>query len=149
MQVGYNYQMGNIELGIEANASLTDISELSTDSDPDTLFWRELNWTATVAPRIGFAAEQFLIYAKAGAAWGGFEVGHDQSGTNISSDSTEFGYVLGAGIEFAATQNWLVNFEYNYMDFCDDEININGSPDIQIEQGGDFHAIKLGLNYKF
>lgn len=149
VQLGYDHQVGNIVLGVAADATFMDINKSSSDDAPGTLFWRKLNWTATVTPRIGYAFDNIMIYGKGGLALGGFEVGHDQNGTNISSKKTQIGYVLGAGVEYAMARNWTMNLEYDYMNFGNDSIHVNGSPDISIEQGGDVHAVKLGLNYKF
>lgn len=149
VQAGFNYQMGTIVLGIEADASLMNLGAISDDNDPGTEFWRDLNWTATIAPRIGIAMDSVLLYAKGGLAFGGFEVGHDQNGTDISAESTEMGFVLGGGVEYALDESWTMKLEYNYMKFGDNRIEVSGTPDIEIEQGGDVHAVKFGLNYRF
>lgn len=149
LQLGFNYQTGTIVLGVEADASLMNLGAISDDNDPGRDFWRDLNWTATIAPRIGIAMDSVLVYAKGGVAFGGFEVGHDQSGTDISAESTEIGFVIGGGVEYALDQNWSMKLEYNYMNFGDARIEVSGSPDIEIKQGGDLHAVKFGLNYRF
>jgi len=151
VQLGYNYQMDNIVLGLEGDFSWMSVSEGSTNNPPGTLFTRDLDWTATIAPRIGFAQDQWLLYVKGGLALGGFDVGHQQQNNFISASSTELGYMLGAGIEYAIDSNWSVKLEYNYLNFGDDEIDINSNfgPDISVEQGGDLHAVKVGVNYRF
>ena len=151
VQLGYNHQMGNgLVLGIEAAVSAMDISRHSTNNDPGTDFWRSLNWTGTLAGKMGFTVDRTMLYGKAGLAVGGFEVGHNQNGTLISNSSTEYGYVLGAGIEYALDTKWSANIEYNFMDFGDDQVNISGpSADIRIAPNGDAHILKAGLNYRF
>lgn len=149
LQLGYNYQMGNVVFGITVDGSLMNLNKSSTNDAPSTPFWRKLDWTATLAPRLGYSFDDAMVYGKAGLALGGFTVGHNQNGTNIESSSTGTGYVLGAGVEYALAPNWTMDLEYNYMNFGSERINVNGNPDISIERGGDVHAVNLGLNYRF
>lgn len=93
----------------------------------------EQNWLGTVRARVGFAADRFLIFATGGLAYGNVK-----SQTNIalpfsnsgpiselfpinaqdnyagSKSETKAGYALGAGVEYAITNNWLIRAEYMY-----------------------------------
>ena len=157
VQLGYNIQMDSgLVFGLEATASLTDIDKGAytpidaLDDAPDNrLFWRKSDFTATVAPRIGYASDSFLITGKAGLAIADFEVGHDQNGTDIVGKKTKFGYVLGAGVEYALTSRISAGVQYDYENFGSKSIGVSGSPDIDIDQGGDLHVAKVVLNYQF
>lgn len=151
LHIGYNHMLdNNVVLGLEAGASLANLSKHSSDNVAGTEFWRKLNWTGTLTGTLGYAMDSTMLYGKAGLAVGGFEVGHDQGGTNISSKSTQYGYVLGAGVEYAFDPNWSVNVEYDYMNFGKDSIHVSGpSADIFLKQGGDVHQVMAGVNYRF
>lgn len=155
VQLGYNHQMGNVVVGIEATASLTDVKKAAytdglNNSPSDKLFWRKTGFTATLAPRIGYAAGPLLVTAKGGLAVADFKVGHDQNGTDIESKKTQYGYVLGAGVEYALTPQISAGVQYDYENFGHNSQHIVGpDADIFIAQGGDLHAAKVVVNYKF
>jgi len=96
-QVGFNYQMRQWLLGVEA-----DLSAASGD----------LNWTSTLAARFGWATGPWLIYGKVGSAW----VNNDIVTHGIVTDKTSSGLLLGIGAEYALLNNWTAKIEYNRMD---------------------------------
>ncbi|MBX9990567.1 outer membrane protein [Phreatobacter oligotrophus] len=153
MQIGYNYQLNNLVLGLEADLSAVGFNKSSTTALAPAagvvpVFARSLNWTATFAPRIGVTFDRAMLYAKAGLALGGFTTGHDQ-GPYLSSSSTRAGWMVGAGLEYAVTQNLTAKIEYNYLAFGRFRTDLTGAPNIWIQQRGDVHAVKVGVNYLF
>jgi len=124
-QVGYNfYRTGPWVFGAEA-----DISSGSKD----------LNWTSTLAARLGYAFNRFLVYGKVGGAWASFDHGdpcdHDNKhGDSCGGSNTATGLLLGAGVEYAVQNNWSVKFEYNRMNF---------------DHRADANVFKIGVNYRF
>lgn len=152
MQIGYNYQVNSLVLGLEADLSAVGFKRSSTTSilrGNTPVFDRSLSWAATVAPRIGFTFGRAMLYAKGGLALGGFSAGHDQNSNWISGSATRVGWTVGAGLEYAFTQNLTAKLEYNYMSFGRFRIDMAGAPNIWVTQRGDAHAVKLGVNYLF
>ena len=112
-QVGFNYQMRQWVLGVEA-----DLSGASGD----------LNWTSTLAARLGWAFDRWLVYGKVGGAWANIDFPvYDGVVKRTSS-----GLLLGVGAEYAFKNNWSAKIEYNRM-------NVDRDVD----------AVKVGLNYRF
>lgn len=139
LQIGVNQQIGNLVIGIEADASWTGIkgsqaftvggvaiSQVQTataDSRIDRL--------VTVAGRVGIAQDRWLVYAKFGAAWarethsfGFLEVVSPVPGiplftirTAIGGSEDRFGPMLGFGTEYAFLGSWSAKLEYNYLAF--------------------------------
>jgi outer membrane immunogenic protein len=97
------------------------------------------NWLGTVRARAGFAADRFLVYATGGLAYGNVKsqtnaaLTFDQTYTDNTSSppvvspylagtvpwtggktSTQVGYTVGAGVEYAVTNNWIIRGEYLY-----------------------------------
>src|SRR5215468_7706529 len=81
-----------------------------------------LDWVSTLAPRVGYAFNNWLVYGKVGGAWGhasgtastainGMQLG------SISVSETVSGWMLGIGAEYALWDNWTAKIEYNMMDF--------------------------------
>ncbi len=152
MQIGYNYQMNSLVLGLEADLSAVGFNRTSTTSILEgnvPAFQRSLSWVSTVTPRLGFTFGRAMLYAKGGLALGAFSVGHDQGNTWISGSTTRLGWTVGAGVEYAITQNLTAKVEYNYMNFGTFRTDMTGAPNIWVTQRGDVHAVKLGVNYLF
>jgi opacity protein-like surface antigen len=77
-------------------------------------------WITTVAARFGVTNGNWLFYGKAGGGWIGnedFTVTNLRTGSsfNISNDSSNGGWLVGAGIEWAFAANWSAKVEYNYL----------------------------------
>ena len=161
-QAGYNYQFSNnIVLGIEADASFgdqkDDISVLLGDS-PDAQF--ALDYTTkidafgTVRARAGYAVDRFLPYVTGGLAWANTELGFHQVVTadgvvaidNSASDKqTSTGWTVGAGLEYAVTNNITAKVEYLYADLGSTDFDL-GTP---VSADLTLQTVKFGLNYKF
>src|SRR5262245_20405812 len=164
-QIGFNYQMGSIVFGVEADASWVDsdgtntcfaVSGTTVSSNcrvrPDLY--------ATVTGRLGYAVNRSLLYAKAGAAWTRGSVDMFVNGNNVGifTSTNSFvtpGWTVGGGLEYALTPAWSVKLEYDYFNFGGQEVatpyvagNPFGiAPTTTISQH--VHQAKLGLNYRF
>jgi outer membrane immunogenic protein len=84
----------------------------------------------------------------------------------LSSDETQVGFVLGAGVEFALRSNWSLKIEYQYLNFgsqsasdafswtTTDYINCRRvttthTNTVATDLDSDIHTIRVGLNYSF
>ncbi|WEK52561.1 MAG: porin family protein [Candidatus Kaistia colombiensis] len=159
-QIGYNYQFSNnLVAGFEIDASIADLDgigelTLTSGSDRATISQgSKIDAFGTVRGRLGYAADRFLPYVTGGLAWArtSYEFGLDQTdfpGIHFSDKQTFTGWTLGAGLEYAVTNNVTAKVEYLYADL--------GSKDFQLGAGlpaipGDLtmQTVKFGLNYKF
>lgn len=161
IQVGANWQRGNIVFGIEGDVTLSGVDNSYTlvrpfdDSDYASV---DFDWYGTVTGRIGYAADRTLFYAKGGAAFskinitaadidlvGGVPQIYQPGLTNF--DGIETGWTLGGGIEWFLSDAVSVKMEYLYMDF--------GSATSTTPDGDIYHhknrlqTINLGLNFHF
>jgi outer membrane immunogenic protein len=106
-QAGWNYQIGQLVVGVEANGSWSDVHGSRTDvlsattSGAITIFppfvfatstqtvartWNtETDWIATASTRVGFAWDRWLVYAKGGIAGANFKYGLTNITTNTST----------------------------------------------------------------
>ncbi|MCZ7658264.1 MAG: outer membrane beta-barrel protein, partial [Xanthobacteraceae bacterium] len=100
-QVGFNYQINNIVLGIEGDLSWADINggAASPRLGGET-FDTRIDWMGTLTGRIGFALDNWLIYGKGGFAWVNEDLGYAVPGFAAASGSTRTGWTVGAGIEY-------------------------------------------------
>jgi len=118
-QVGYNQQFGNIVLGAEATLSGTTLSDDFRSAKPGAwTYTTDISTIATVTGRLGFAANQWLVYAKAGWAGGHVDVsGHTAAGPDsFSVGDWRTGWTTGAGLEYKMTRNIGFGVEYSLID---------------------------------
>jgi outer membrane immunogenic protein len=143
-QVGYNWQVNQFVLGVEADAVGTGLNGSSasasrtfgppilpvTVTQTVTVDFGHIDWMASFRGRAGFAVNQALFYVTGGGAVA--EIGGSRTtvvngpgiglpaGTFVATNggsSTRWGWTVGGGIEWAFNQNWSVAGEYRYTDF--------------------------------
>jgi outer membrane immunogenic protein len=160
LQAGYNYQMGWVVAGVEAQFSWADLKGRGpclalVGGGCDT----KVDWLGTAAFRLGGTVDHALLYVKAGAAWA-----HDKHTANdvrntvaLSSSVTDtrWGWMLGGGVEYAFTANWSGKIEYNYMDLGTQRYHFafafpgGGTNIFDTDITQRLHVIKIGVNYRF
>jgi outer membrane immunogenic protein len=143
--IGYNWQHDSLVFGVEADINYADFSdEISrefndvdlpfitgdlTDGSSNLSF--DANWFGTLRGRLGFAADNFLIYGTGGLAYGHLEASADidlidDGGETVSyeasTDATNWGWTAGAGVEYGIG-NWSLGLEYLYVDLGSAEWN--------------------------
>ena len=124
-QVGGNYQIGSFVVGAEADFDWfanNNNSGNGTTVPGGTILRASANdrWETTLAARFGYAWDHALFYGKAGGGWvgaGNFAVTNVGTGASVtvSNGNTNVGWLVGAGFEYAFTQNWTAKLEYDYL----------------------------------
>ena len=163
-QLGFNYQVSNFVFGVEgefdwAAQSNNTSSGVFIPAVGDT-FTVNTNdrWLATVAARFGIAVDHWLFYGKAGGGWVGannFTINDVTTGQsiNISNSNTNSGWLVGAGVEWAFTNNWTAKLEYEYLGLNSRQIVVPAGFAIAgdtISSGNrDVQTLKVGINYLF
>jgi outer membrane immunogenic protein len=147
-QIGYNWNLGGVILGVEADLAFTNIEGDSFFGGKNQA--SELDWMATVRGRAGMLIrDNMLVYGTAGVVWGGW----DDSATPIVVPhrwSTVYtGYTVGGGIESIITRNVSVKLEYLFVDFGDathkwTDSGLSGTATFDHE----VHTVRLGVNFK-
>jgi outer membrane immunogenic protein len=153
VHAGYNVQLGSFVVGVEG-----DIEGVFGDDDdedvvivgPGGVFTNygfagsALDWQGSIRARAGFAFDRALIYATGGFAFAGLSDGFGIVGDD---DDTLTGWTLGAGVEYAFTNNLTTRLEYRYTNF-DGGSNVFNDVDLG-DNEIEFHTVRVGLSYKF
>lgn len=157
-QVGCNYQIGQIVLGLEGEATWSALSDKLQfmNSGFASDFAGRNRWSADVAARAGVAIDRALIYSKLGVAEGGFAFsGGDTTGFFQQAGGNLSGLLLGGGIEYGFAANWSAKLEYDHIDYVSRALQVsrfqNGAMLRSFETGesASVNAVKAGINYRF
>ena len=134
VQAGYNYNLGGVVLGVEADIAYAGIDE---GDDADHFDPEDgINWLGTVRGRVGFALDSLLLYGTGGIAFAGIET--------FGDSQTLTGWVVGAGAEYMVSDNLSLKAEYLYHDFGSNFIDGFGD-DFDVNA----HTVKAGINFHF
>jgi outer membrane immunogenic protein len=139
--VGYNAMVApNWVVGGEADLMLGPSDSFSvggTSVDVDN------PWLSTIRGRVGYAFDSFMIYGTGGLAlgWGEAEI------NGRSDDNMHIGWVAGAGIEAALTENITARAEYLYVDTTSETYTGGGGASAEADL--DSSLVRLGVGYKF
>jgi outer membrane immunogenic protein len=138
---GYNYQFAPTWVaGLEGDWSWAkargSYTQLWTSSGvvvplpgSFTTMSSRLDWMSSLRGRVGYLVTPALMaYATGGVAWARIDYAANNSNlvtytTSAAASSTQTGFVVGGGLEWAMTHNWLVRAEYLYYSF-------NGAPSL-------------------
>ena len=154
-QAGYNIQSGAFVYGIETDIDYVAMSHRN-GCGPYGFICTGNNgsggWLGTTRARLGYAMDRVLIYATGGVAYGGLN--SQPIGGNASSN---VGYAVGGGVEYAFDPHWSVKLEALY-------VNLNvSSKTVHVADpatgtvytatasgtGNGGGIVRAGLNYKF
>jgi outer membrane immunogenic protein len=156
-QIGFNYQVGSVVFGVEADASFADLtgSHISIIDAGDS-YATKVDHLGTITGRIGYAVSRALLYVKGGGAWIHTEHSFSFGASNPfnTSDDTRWGWTIGGGLEYALLPNWSAKIEYGYLDFGTDQLDFlcgaNCAPAVQTRNVDQhLHTVKFGVNYRF
>jgi outer membrane immunogenic protein len=168
-QVGFNYQFGSAVFGVEGDFDWgannnNSVTGVVGPLGPPTLghtFTASANdrWMATVAGRLGYAFDRWLIYVKGGGGWVGansFTVADVTTGASVSagSSNTISGWLAGGGFEWAFSNNWTMRAEYDYFGLSGRSLTVpasfpNLAGDTFTTGNNSIQMATVGINYKF
>lgn len=145
-QIGYNYQIGQWVIGAEADFQGADLK--ATANFGGITASNEINYFGTVRARVGYAFDRFLPYVTGGFAYGNVKNKVTTPFGSFSDDNTQYGWTVGAGLEYAFTNNLTAKLEYLYVDLDKESIQVPGGTfNSNVETK--FSVVRAGLNYKF
>lgn len=142
----------NLELGLFAEGATIDSFlglQLLISGDDDTAFntkseYDYLSLMALYRAMFPLGSDSpFRIYGEGGIGLSRTEVTLTTIGnTDFNVDDYGLGYSLGAGVEFAITDNFAIDLGYNFLGLTD--VSVFNS-----DFGGNYHSIRLNAILRF
>ena len=91
---GYNYQAGNVVLGIEGDFQGWTVGKIRYTAITGDFLTAHSKCGGSVRGRLGYAADRALLYATGGAAFVSNETSIPTTGISIGGDGTRWGWTL-------------------------------------------------------
>src|SRR5262249_26737140 len=153
LQLGYNWQVGRIVLGLELDGDW-----LGGTASRTVTFGPPLNavmtnsskgqFLTTARGRVGVALDRWLLYLTGGVAFETFITNDAFTGViGLDHRSTRTGETIGGGLEYAVLDSWTLKVEYLYVTFGTFDTNLPGIPITVHHQYFD-NVARVGLNYR-
>jgi outer membrane immunogenic protein len=152
--IGYNYQMGAMVVGIQAEYNWADINGEQFDASFGFLHSAKLDNFGSVDGRLGIAVGRGLGYLIGGWAWGDprqrFQLFTGGPAVTFKS-ADDNGWDAGFGLEYAFSGGWTGRLEYRHYDFGSvTSPEAFGTTLLRHEQNMDrFDTGRIGIAYKF
>ena len=136
LQLGYNWQLNHIVLGLETNFDYMQQTNSGTKNTPlstgaefrtDSVF--STSWIYTIRPRLGYLLyNNFLVFGTGGFSLTNPEyrifTQYSAPTTGVTSQygsfsfaSAQVGWNAGGGIEWMFSNRWILNAQYLFNDF--------------------------------
>jgi outer membrane immunogenic protein len=114
---GYNYQVGNLVVGVEGDFEGWTVGTIHETALTGDFLTAHSKWGASIRGRLGYAVDHALFYGEGGAAFVSNETSIPTTGISIGGDGARAGWTVGAGVDYAITNNWFTGLEYRYSQY--------------------------------
>ncbi|MBP0581852.1 porin family protein [Labrys sp. LIt4] len=151
---GYNYQINQFVVGAEADIDYADVKGSHRYNYAGGSWTGRLQmkseWQGSVRLRAGYAFDNILLYATGGVAFAQGKLSDRGqlfgNAYGTSDTNTHVGWTIGAGAEYAFTQNWIGRVEVRYTDFQKKRYVVT---DPSVKAGWTQTTATVGVSYKF
>lgn len=140
--IGFQYQLDQVVIGLEANASLSDLDDDQGVRGTGKFQTQDMDNIASVRAKLGVpVGERSMIFATAGWGWGQSEYGEGlvEQKKNIS------GPTLGVGAHYALDSHFVGRLEYVHYFYGDTAYNLT----VPVTVSNSADEIRVGLDYQF
>lgn len=140
------WQFDHAVIGAVAELNYSAIDG-SAEAESGNSFGTAIKWFGSVNAKAGYAMDRLLVYGVGGVAFAGIETSQS-AGTAFAKTETNVGWTIGAGVDFALTDKFVVGAQYRYYDFGKEHYD---TPDdfLNRDQDVKLHTVGVNLNYKF
>ena len=149
---GLNAQSGNVVLGLEGDTSASTKRGSAPAFPPNVAFSSEVRerWLSTFRGRVGYAQDNWLLYATVGGAVANLEGAVVGPAGALSDRHWHWGWAAGGGVEVKLGHDWSAKVEYLYVGL-QDKTYFSPAPSVLFPAQRvhlDDHIVRVGVNYK-
>ena len=144
-KAGYNQQFGAFVAGLEASGAFVFNKGTHLSGAGAELYRVNQNFAGAVVGKLGVAMDRTLFYVKGGVAFANLNKNEFIPLAGGTWSSSRTGWTLGAGVDYALTNNWILGLDYAYSDFSRKSHTYLGPVSVRPTT----HAVNLSLSYKF
>ena len=178
-QAGVNYEFGNgVVVGAEAmfdwrfnnnntSPTITLVGPGGVSNGTQASITANNQWLTTATGKLGYAWDRVMVYAKGGGAWVGssnptIALNGVGAAVNTSTSTSNWGWTVGAGAEYAFYGGWSARIEYDYVGLTNQTFTVvpaigPTAPGTATIPAGDqftfnnrnIQMVTAGINYKF
>jgi len=164
---GYNWQQGAMVFGVETDFQGMDLNNTINPTlvyvgPPGLTDFATASSTidryGTLRGRLGTTFGSLLLYVTGGLAYGLVDLNSSFHAlgltTSASNTQTRVGGVVGAGAEYMIKPNWMLTFQYQYVDLGRVSVasSQSGGPSFISQSAttrADFQTAMVGLSFRF
>lgn len=140
---GYNHQIGNVVLGVEADVTISDAGDgVNNGVAPATMDIEEMY---SVRGRLGYAMGNTLLYATGGPAW--VETTYETPPFTVRDKVSFDGFQVGGGFEHRLSGSVGIRGEYLYGDFGRENVTYIGTS--RAPQSLETHSVRAAVVWNF
>lgn len=137
---GHNWQSGNVVYGLEADLEASGVKgDLTTYS-------YALPIQGSARARLGWAFDRALVYGTGGVAVASIATDY----VGVGASHVRAGWTVGAGLDYAFSDNLFARLEYRYVDFAGfTDVVAFGRNTMAFSNDPNEHLVHVGIAYKF
>ncbi|TPM20778.1 outer membrane protein [Mesorhizobium sp. B2-3-5] len=140
------WQFDQAVIGAEAELNYSSIDG-TAEPEPGNVFGTDIKWFGSMNAKAGYAMDRVLVYGIGGVAFAGVDTSQ-AAGPAFSNTRTNVGWTVGAGVDYALTDKFVVGAQYRYYDFGSEHYDgSNGFTDR--DQDVKLNTVGINLSYKF
>lgn len=152
---GYNFEFwNNVILGIDGditynsarqnlNYTVTTAPNTSHDFDHES----KMEWSGAVRARMGYAMDRWMPYIAGGFAFAQVKnTLYDSNFDYQDGNTTNSGWTIGAGLDYALAMNTTLRLEYRYSDYGRKTFSVGN---FEYQTKLKTNEVRLGVAYRF
>jgi len=143
--VGFNWGVGGLVVGVEADATLANAEFSYTSNGNNSNF--STDWSGTLRGRVGVPVGPALYYATLGYAWSDVSISTNGGGATFNDCHRFDGIVYGVGAEAYILPNLSVRLEALRFDYSSAQLSIAGAAGGVEEFDPSDTVVRAGLTF--
>jgi outer membrane immunogenic protein len=144
--VGVNYQINNWVIGLEGDYGRADADGRFVNNPTFNYLDGRTREVGNVRARLGLAYDRLLFFGAFGASFANVQFKHTVTFDRVDRDWST--WTVGGGVDWAATNNFILRLEYLYAGFGKKNYTFPGGDDHDTRYDHE-HTVRVAAIWKF